>query len=501
MSYLRLAPFVFKYGYKYGKKLFKYLTKSVKKGPNYYKVRDEKAFFRRYAKVSRSRPGDLSTAAAVVGGVAANVAVGAGVYAFARSKFKMSKSNGSKRARVSDNMGMSADSTINYNLRGGIIAVGQDAHFTKSNSKYGRSSGSLKGRALQKMVKMATQTAVYRLQSLADMGAPAGTLSLPLSVDTTVVQIGEGQPYTDHIDLPMYCCNLSANPAIAGGRLLLPVYRAQKATPLGVPLDRTVRNYTWVQKDLPQNNPNGGQSGDPLLESATQTVVPSSTYRHDWSNIQLLFNCARHNPCTIHVAIVKWVGEAGPNTETYIVGEGRVPFYDDPDPASEEQADIDTFWESFWAPRIVHPLSSFPVPDKARHIKFLKHERIIVNDNGQPSDYTSAANTDNATLHLKKLFFRNGTFFNMASNKSIDETIGAIRPPVSADATGVFGDRPGGYNSFIRQVDPDFLNDRWKDTWLLVWADHFPDHSFGESSHLKHCSFDFKIRSQYSSIV
>jgi len=496
MSYLRLAPFVFKYGYKYGKKLFTYLSKSAKKGPNYYKVRDEKAFFRRYAKVSRSRPGDLSTTAAVIGGVAANVAVGAGVYAFSKSKFKMSKAESSKRARVSDNMGMSADATLNYNLRGSTVAVGQDAHFTKSNSKYGRSSGSLKGRALQKMVKMATQTAVYRLQSLADMGGPAATLSRQLSV---VPNVADGA--TQFIDLPMYCINLSANPAIVGGRELFPCYRVRKQTPLGVPLDRTVKNYTWVNQQLSQNQADGTNSHAPQLESSTQAVIPSSTYRHDWSNIQLLFNCARHNPCTIHVAIVKWVGEAGPNTETYFAGEGVVPFYDDPDPASEEQADIDVFWESFWAPRIVHPLSSFPVPDKARHIKFLKHERIVVNDNGQPNDYTSAANTDNATMHLKKLFFRNGTFFNMASNKSVDETVGDILPPVSAGSAGGFGHRPGGYNSFVRQIDPDILNDRWKDAWLLIWADHFPDHSFGESSHLKHCSFDFKIRSQYSSIV
>jgi len=499
MSYLRLAPLVFKYGYKYGKKLFKYFSKSRKRDPNYYKVVDEKAFFRRYANVSRSRPGDLSYTVAAVGGVAANVAVGAGVYAFAKN---MSTSH--KRARASETgKGNASDATMNYSLGGGTVQVGQDVHFSKSNSKYGRSSGSLKGRALQKMVKMATQTATYRLQSLADFGNLGTELSLKLDVKTTVVPpVGEVPGYTSQIDLPMYCINLSANPAIAGGRVLFPCYRAQKKTPLGYPLDRTVKNYTWINQQLAQNLPDGLASHEPQLESSTQVVVPSSTYRHDWSNIQLLFNCARHNPCTIHVAIVKWVGEAGPNTETYLAGEGTVPFYDDPDPASEEQADIDVFWESFWAPRIVHPLSSFPVPDKSKHLKFLKHERIVVNDNGNPNDYVGTVTNDNPTMHLKKLFFRNGSFFNMASNKSIDDTVGDILPPVSAGPLGVFGHRPGAYNAFVRQEDPDYLNDRWKDTWLLVWADHFPDHiSSGPLNQMKHCTFDFKIRSQYTSIV
>jgi len=398
----------------------------------------------------------------------------------------------SKRAK-------SANEEAHNKLSGSTIAVGQAAQYTQSTSKYGRKVGSYGPKALARMVKLSLQSAIYRFQSLTSLITHVpGEFSQPLQVKCNVVAGN-----TETIDLPMYCFNLSSNPSQAPGTVIRPFYRARKLTPLGVGLSTGVPNYGWTMASGVSNTVDGALSLAWQLEECKDPPTVAAEYRHDWSSIDLLFNCAKHNPCTIHVALVKFKNEVGPNRMYFKEGLPASTSWDDVlDPASIEQSEIDVFWESFWAPRIVHPLSSFKNPVKRNYIEFIKHEKIVVNDNGQSFEGGSGI-PENPTMHLKKLFYNNGRNFNNTTAKASDTQVaGDIIPPVQGNPAGVFGTKSYGFNTITREMETSIYPDRDKDTWLLVWADHFPDPS-GDilNPSLKHCTFDFKIRSKFTQMV
>jgi len=387
----------------------------------------------------------------------------------------------------------SANEEANNKLGGSTVAVGQAAHYTQSSSKYGRTVGSYGPKALQRMVKLSLQSSTYRFQSMTSLLThTAGEFSKDLSVKCNVAA-----GVTASIDLPMYCFNLSSTPS--NGEIF-PFYRAQKVTPGGVGLSPVVNNYQWVVESGEANTKAGALSATWYLETAKDPPTVASEYRHDWSSVEMLFNCAKHNPCTIHVALVRFDNEVGP-VRKYWSGSENANYDDVLAPDSIEQSEIDVFWESFWAPRIVHPLSSFKNPVKKSYIKFLKHEKIIVNDVGLPFEGGSGI-PENPTMHLKKLFYNNGRSFNLTTSKASDTVNANVVPPVAGNAAGEFGTVAHGYNTQITENSTALFPDRDKDTWLLVWADHYPDPSGGVlNPMLKHCTFDFRVRSKFTQMV
>jgi len=390
----------------------------------------------------------------------------------------------------------SANDNANTHLYGKAVAVGQAATYTKSSSNYGRKTGGFGKYALKKMVQMATQSSQWRFQSLTPLLTHApGEFSMPLNVACTAVA-----GFTEYIDLPMYCMNLSANPsANPGTTIIQPFYRARKTTPLGVGLAPGVANYTWTVLNGQNNGTNGGPGAGWNVEDCKNDPTGASTYKHDWANIEILFNCSKHNPCILHVALAKFVDSAGPDRHYY---DGTQKVFDDVlDPASHEQSELDVFWESFWAPKIVHPLSSFVNPVKRQHIKFLKHDRITVNDNGHFIEGATTGIVENPTMHLKKLFFNNGRYYNNVRAKASDQVAsGDVNPPVVGDATGNFGLDSYGFNTVKRESELAPYGDRGKDVWLIIWSEHFPD-PINDGDANKHCSFDFKVRSKYTQMV
>jgi len=105
-------------------------------------------------------------------------------------------------------------------------------------------------------------------------------------------------------------------------------------------------------------------------------------------------------------------------------------------------------------------------------------------------------------MHLKKLFYSSGRNYSTVNPYFGDRAVaGEVNPPVAGDAAGAFGTQAFGYNIVKREEQHGPYDDRTKDVWLLIWADHYPDPDYAEPTHAKHCSFDFKIRSKYTQMV
>lgn len=409
-------------------------------------------------------------------------------------------SSGNTRSRLERNINMlgsvrstegrkrrQTDNTINNEPRGSDIVLQSFPGLTKdylSCGKYVRKSlGPL----------YAQRTGVFNVKRL---NAYYNTMLSTLlnfnsaTVDGVAVQ-----------HLPMYAINLSSlawqgqGSTTVGGYNTVPCYRLVRTA---ADLSSTVTNYYWVRQQnhvaldtQPVDNSEGFQF---CWNRLSTDGAPCSTpiYKHHWSNISLLFNCGEECDCTIHTDIVTFPKDGvGPRRQFWNLTTDEMR-YMDVDVTGIDRSSIDTFWESFWAHRIVHPLARYQIPNKEKMINFIHKGSLKINQ--------SHAAADANQRHLRKVFWSDGRIRNLKDNV-----------PADRDGVGTLNAQ----NLVNNPVNPTLVTEqnvnmissgqnclpydraRKRDVWLLVYADMLvrPE---TESSTPIPCSFDYSIENKYS---
>lgn len=306
------------------------------------------------------------------------------------------------------------------------------------------------------------------------------------------------EPSDEALKLPMYCYNLSGlchnrkfNADVNFDRYdKIPLYRLQKD---GV-LAPGTQQYTWVS--VPGTNDNMDRDlSRTICENRTDPPGFIHYYKNVWNNIQMLVGCSQLCDCRIHIAIVKFRRNVGPRRAYWDVDSNSAVNFDPLlDVSSFERNKIDGTWESFWAHRIVHPLSSYTPDNKTSLFTVLKSDTIICNrDNIQPTGI-------GPYQVLKKYFVTDGRCLNAMTGSQSDDTVAttAFTDPSSKQGpvgSGTVAAKPGGYNKIYGNTDCILYDNYEKDMWLLVWADMLPTGTPGAGGAI--CSFDLKVRQKF----
>lgn len=287
-----------------------------------------------------------------------------------------------------------------------------------------------------------------------------------------------------------------------------PMYRLRKNCSLGIGLAPSTTNYEWKPMLGYQNGPSQDytQAFSPFWSPEIMQCPPQTVdqVKHDWSEIQLMFQCSRVAECKIHVALVKFDNYVGPR-RLYSVNAvspiaypdlytaGPVTYTDDviAPGSGEDEHGVDVFWESFWDKRIAHPLSRYNQANKAQRIRFISHDVI---DSHQDLTNYAMGTIDRNYTHVKRLFYSGGKWTNCLCNTNADNVVtiggagatnfGQVAPvidnaAVTAPATTVeYGfNQAHGFNVVQRyqnehKLYDDFTRKRESDnTWLLIWMD------------------------------
>lgn len=427
------------------------------------------------------------------------------------------------------NTGTNVDIPRGGVLKGGVVDVGQLPKYTTQKSSYGRKPVPSKNK----------RVAIFRWQSLSGTKNAGRSLSLVNYL-----------PDPDTISMPMYAFNLSAiggqgryiDKDFAGGTqaaagffhdtLNVPMYKLNKHKGADW-LDPATRNYRWTpvrgQNNHPDNLP--WEYGTRYSEGSYAYCwdherlddVPNGypSARHLWSQVRMLIECSDQMNCKIHVAVAKLddtiapsrhytrriavYQEAQPGPPVKPAGyrwDENTPLqeYDDvPGVGTKETQNADAFWESFWSHRVIHPLATYSQPNKHKFIKFLKHEVINVN----PYEYLGGekfqvqkdlmvfdGRYQNLTEDTKTDAVRRGTYDNINSG---EVNVGPVQAWPTVTPSTILSNVLG-YNQMVRIRDLCSYQDRYKDTWLLVWMDGY----HLDNTDLNHaCSFDMVVRSKF----
>lgn len=391
-----------------------------------------------------------------------------------------------KRPRASDyeviDMKRSSDAssksewTRNTRLKGERLTVGSNPEYTKSYHRYGKKARRMR---IDRLIEATLNTTVARFQGL----NPTHNTNRRyyLSVDTSQQNVTY---------LPMYAMNLTALPFMGqddvngpAAYTTVPFYRLVKYGTLGAS-----QNYQWniengVQIDGSANNRWIREKGN-LYNS-----VPL-LYRHKWSDIQLLCEIPKRcNNMKVHMALVKFDNGCGPLRYFYKESDNTLMRFDEPVTASE-QGSCDEFWESFWAHRVVHPLSRFQQANKSKKLRILKHTVI-----------TCTANDVAGTIplwHEYKLWFDNDRIYNPCTSGQLEQQTTAyegqmMKEVIPGDhaAAASYADYPHRTNTKLNTNCVGLFDDIYKDVWFVVWADKLDTPL---EAGIEECSFDIKVR-------
>lgn len=300
----------------------------------------------------------------------------------------------------------------------------------------------------------------------------------------------------DTIQMPMYAINLSAlawqggvsTPTI-GRFCTVPVYRHVKTGNLDV----TTPQYAWERVNNTINainQPAANTSGWQFVWNRKETdavTTCSPFYRHLWSNIKLLFQCGTYCSCTIHTDVVRFQKKCGPRRQYWDTVENTMR-YMDAAPDQSEQNEMDVFWESYYAPRVTHPLAEYHQTEKDTFIKHIAKGAINV-------QMLETSNTEQPR-HIREIFFKNGAVYSLKDESHQDEVnIGTLanqdyqHNPVAVSNHILYPNLTNMIPSQDR-VLPYNRNEN-EDVWLIIHADmHARDTAAP-------CSFDFTITNKY----
>lgn len=365
-------------------------------------------------------------------------------------------------------------------LHGDKLVVGDRSEFTKS---YHKCNHGVRARKLGD--KFNTCRGTFIAKRIEPIGTSLAEIrSVPLTFDIATADVTK---------LPAFALNLSALAwqglsSDANARTpqyySVPFYRLQKAGALST----GSAQYTWV-KEIVQN----ADSSFNYFWNRKETDFPSYVspyYKHDWSNIRLLFSCGGYSHCTIHAELVQFRNGCGPRREYLTQGTGVYSVFDSAMDSKTESSN-DVFWESFWAHRVVHPLSEYQNPDKDKQIKRIASYSIKTNNLAD----------NRANLHNMNIFYKDGRIMSLRNSQFQDSNTGALntqdvikQPIVGVHAAGEDLRNAALTNQVINWKQSFIYNeDRAKDTWLFVYADMYPPYGIENAP----CSFDFSVTNKY----
>jgi len=370
------------------------------------------------------------------------------------------------------------------------LVLGTLATHSTSYAKYGR-----KGYGGYRFPK----NVIYRFQSLKPMHDPGAH---PL--------MGGASGSDFYYNLPMFAIDLSdagdmgisATVPDKGRWVIHPMYQLRKTWDVAAPLRNTQSNYNWVPVAGVNNNPAsapGGASNDTYgwyREQADDGPCNGRLNKHLWSQIKVNLVCSNSAENTCHIGIVRFDEDVAP-IRKYIDNDNSVlppaNTIDTDFSGSEERCSRkDMFWESFWAHRIVHPMSMWCNPDKDRYMKILHHTTIKALPH----------NGIDPVTHMREIFVGSLGVNNCTSSKynEVYDIIsnGEVRnPPLrAADYASRFGEYCGAYNQVLKHSMPSpYQDDKNRTKWLLIWCDHKGGASaVGDLG----CAFDVQVRSKFA---
>lgn len=408
---------------------------------------------------------------------------------------------GHKRPRTTNN----EVAPVGENLTGRVVQIGDKPIYTKNYARsIVASCGGLRRSAMSLLMRSQLRNMLFRWQtmrSFSQANEHQDRRSLLLDCMAQRKDDVEGSD-VENLYLPMYAFDIGTLPVQAASTVAtktgyvyetVPMYRLMKhcsnltGTIFGdqASLRGDVQNYYWV----PQSGLNNGPSQPFIghsnwLWNIEKTNMPPGTIhsaKHNYTVVDLLLSCTRTEHCKVHVSLVRFGDELGPNRSQL---QDRVFSQTDNGFAvalelrdSAQNSARDVFWESFWDSRVTHPLSDYKPATHKRWLKVISDR--VVNINPQEASFTRPY------LHKMSFMVKDGSWYDYYDEKQQDNTQGGIapdaqQPPVvagGASGNNWHFDYSYGFNQInldnsvttkTCDVSPEA---RGKNVWLLVWME------------------------------
>lgn len=258
-------------------------------------------------------------------------------------------------------------------------------------------------------------------------------------------------------------------------------------------------NWYWHKQSGALNDALGTSASDIWQKEHLEGYYSNANeYRHDWSDIRLLFQGSVKYPTRVHVYRVKFAHEGlGPDRQ-YYTRTNVLTTYDVMCADPKEFNEADYFWERFMLPKIVHPFANTKktgLTDR-KHLVVLSHEVMSIG-----SEVTISADVQ-PLQHMHRMFVRNGKTYGLNDAQNCEASLmpDAAVPP----KCGIKGDGAPGFSNVtdINNVAPMGV-DRTQDEWLLIVAENYQETGSGydpekEVSIDNSPSFDICVRNKYT---
>lgn len=362
--------------------------------------------------------------------------------------------------------------------------------------RFGRKKKETLGR-LWKRYKKTEISRIYRFQSLTGDSyvSGRGTFVLSKQINTEPA----------HLSLPAFCFNLTSVPhGYSHGPwntlervYSFPMYRLSKFSTN----EPGKVNYLWSVVSGTNNNPLG-QDGIPAnrpgwsLES--MDGQPNDLYNenyvvHDWSSINMILYGAKARPITFHCYLLRFNNNyAGPirfcsTTNDEVTANWKK--YDTENEgfdqvASDRQAsaEADTYWDSYWNPKVIHPLSTSHNGTSSRNkvVDIIKHEKFVIGN-----DISTNLDT-NPLQQIRKLFFRNHKMYETRYNPPLQD--GDVLVTANEDRVS-FNDKD------VRNASDSVFCKKKADVWFMITAEVYDD---TDPNNTLWPSFDLVVRGKWT---
>lgn len=366
----------------------------------------------------------------------------------------------------------------------------------KKTQKKALSRGGRKRVIIENYVKQMQEKVMCRWQSLTEY-VGTSLCAHPFYNHSRVEEPGT------FLDLPVYAFNLSAMPErVVGASTLrtIPMYRLVKkisSTEAGIDGPNNIINYTWTGVNKVHGSYQGTNETYPADYVWTKedygSTMTSSKYVHDYSDIKLLFQAAKLFQTRVHVQIVSFLNDVGPQRQ-YTIGGGGIKF--DPDLTDPDViANADLFWDNFLQKKIVHPIAANMRSDhNERNMVVFSNHTIVL-----PISSTTFTDAAEPLSHQFNLMYRNGNTYSVCNDKEEERTgwkvisHNTVPGPTELTIPPGFSTR----NDISGEAENTmYCEKRSADKWLLISAEMFQrNRALGPDSIP---SFDMNIRNHYT---
>lgn len=361
---------------------------------------------------------------------------------------------------------------------------------TYHKRKYGRKK---KVNIISRLAKSLKETEIDMICRWQSITSPQPTAQSMLSRYLSNYKDAAGVLFTS-----AYCFNYSALGRIPNQNWKnIPMYRLTKNTTV----DKAVQSWDWIVEAGAKNNADGTTPAfEWQLEHYEGGFDPDGVnYRHDWSDVKIMFQGTTKYPVRFHVYRVRFLLDALAPRRHYLNAAGVDTTFDSAEPDSENFNEADYFWERFMEPKIVHPFAGTKKTGlmARKHLKIISHEVMNLG-----SEVTISSDVQ-PLQHIHSMFIRNGKYYKNQSAVQVEADLMPITVgPVTK--VGIKGDGHVGYSNTneVSTVTP-YVVDRSQDEYVMIVAENYQQtgdfyEPVIEQDATNSPSFDIRVRSKYT---